>query len=107
MSGIDSLFDLADAALDAFDRLSPEAPGRRPTAPSPATHASAAPPAGSTRSGSAGSGRRSVAIATSRFRVVDAIDAGTGAETWVVTDGRDRAECNSAEFARRVRVALG
>jgi hypothetical protein len=48
-----------------------------------------------------------VAISRQEFRVIGSIDAATGSEIWVVTNGRDRAECGSQEFALRVRAALG
>jgi hypothetical protein len=49
----------------------------------------------------------SSAISRQEFRIIESIDAQTGSEIWVVTNGRDRAECRSQEFATRVRAALG
>ncbi len=51
----------------------------------------------------AGSSRR--ATGSRRFRVVEAIEP-DGKSSWVVTNGYDRAVCNSAQFAEQVKVAL-
>ncbi len=40
-----------------------------------------------------------------RFCVLEVIEP-TGELSWVVSNGYDRATCNSAAFAERVRVAL-
>jgi hypothetical protein len=40
------------------------------------------------------------------FDVLEVIEP-TGGLSWIVSNGRDSATCNSAEFAERVRVALG
>lgn len=45
--------------------------------------------------------------AKSPYRVVESIDSESGRTLWVVTDGHDRAECSSAEFASKVLVSLG
>ena len=97
MAGVDSLFDLAEGVLDGFDRiLGPEnSPNRRPDAKATASRHDPRP-----------SRETSIAVAKRRFRVVEAINE-DGADVWVVTDGRDRAECSSAAFAARVRDALG
>jgi hypothetical protein len=44
--------------------------------------------------------------AARRFDVLEVIES-TGGLSWIVSNGRDNATCNSAEFAERVRVALG
>ena len=41
-----------------------------------------------------------------RFCVLEVIEP-TGELSWVVSDGYDRATCNSAAFAEVVRVSLG
>lgn len=41
-----------------------------------------------------------------RFCVLTVIEP-AGGLSWVVSNGRDSATCNSAEFAERVRVSLG
>lgn len=38
----------------------------------------------------------------SRFRIIEATCAESGALIFIVTDGRDKAECNSLEFARHL-----
>jgi hypothetical protein len=39
------------------------------------------------------------------YRIIEAIE--DGAETWIVTNGTDRAVCNSRALAKRVAVSLG
>jgi hypothetical protein len=41
-----------------------------------------------------------------RFRVLEVIED-SGVVSWVVSNGYDRATCNSAAFAERVKVSLG
>ncbi len=41
-----------------------------------------------------------------RFRITEATDAETGQAFWAVSNGTDRAECNSPELAQRVFDAL-
>ena len=41
-----------------------------------------------------------------RFDILEVIEP-TGELSWVVSNGHDRATCNSAAFAERVRVSLG
>jgi hypothetical protein len=43
---------------------------------------------------------------TQRFDVLEVLEL-TGGLSWIVTNGRNSATCDSAEFAERVRVALG
>jgi hypothetical protein len=45
--------------------------------------------------------------AARRFDVLEVIESTGGGLSWIVSNGRDSATCNSAEFAERVRVALG
>lgn len=106
-SGIDSFFDLAERTLDAIG-APPLGPRQATVVPSARTQTRAA------RSSSApapapgaSSNSTSLAVTAREFRVVDAIDAQTGSPSWVVTNGRDRAECSSRDFAERVRTALG
>jgi hypothetical protein len=104
MSTIGSFFDLLDAGVDAFERLADAPPSRGPR------RAPQARPADAGRRRPASTPSSSVALAARRvggFRVVESTDADTGRASHVVTDGRDRAECSSAEFAARVRDALG
>ena len=114
MPGIDTIFDLAEGALAAFGEASgipgetperrPEPADARPGRPSPRipTRPTARPP-----TSSASSRALARTIVSGSFRVDDVIDAETGRAVYVVTNGRDRAECNSRELAERVRVALG
>jgi hypothetical protein len=44
--------------------------------------------------------------AARRFDVLEVIEP-TGELSWVVSNGEDRATCNSAAFAERVKVSLG
>ena len=60
------------------------------------------PPLGETSQLSEASSER----AARRFDVLEVIES-TGGLSWIVSNGRDSATCNSAEFAERVRVALG
>lgn len=107
MSTIGSFFDLLDDGIDAFENLSgmPSSRERRrapPSASSGDRRKPAPAPTATTAVVVASSARR-----TGSFRVVEATDADTGRTSYVVTNGRDRAECSSAEFAARVRDALG
>lgn len=105
MGGISSFFDLAEGALDAFDASGIGGrSARRAAAPAADPDPRAAVPRAATR-GTVVSGES--ALTRQRFRVVESIDAQTGATQWVVTDGVERAECSSATLAERVRVALG
>lgn len=106
--GIHSFFDLADDLLDTIG--APAAPPRRSSrssrqadarqgasSPSPSLAPDHAPQAVATGG----------ALARQSYRIIESIDATTGAQAWVVTNGQDRAECSSQEFAARVRAALG
>lgn len=44
----------------------------------------------------------STAIATRRFRIVEALDAQTGETIFVVTDGNSRAACSTRELAEKI-----
>lgn len=105
--GIHSFFDLADDLLDTIG--APAAPQRRPSRSSRSSreadsgHGSPAPASSPAPQAAATTGT----LARQSYRVIDSIDASTGAQTWVVTNGRDRAECSSQELAARVRAALG
>ncbi len=93
---MDSLFDFADDVLDGVEQvLGPPAERSAQPAPSPPSR----------RGSSAGSPSSSTVIVRRQFRVIEAIEDGD--PVWVVTDGRDRAECSSAAFANRVRDSLG
>lgn len=104
-SSIDQLFGVAEAVVDGIEGVSRALPRRRP-APAAAPAAESGPRGASAGASSAPAGT-AVARRPRPFRVVESIDAGDGRTVWVVTDGADRAECSSPEFARRVQVALG
>ena len=108
MAGMDSLFDLAEDVLDGIDRVIGPPGGSTSDQPKRTDRAqSVQSPASRRGSSSPSSGPSSSTAVTRRsYRVVEFID-GSGADTWVVTNGYDRAECSSAEFAARVRYALG
>jgi len=81
------LLEIADDAVGAVERILFVAPRRA----EPTLQAVAA------------SQRR--ASGPPRFRVVEVIEP-TGESSWVVTNGYQRAVCNSAQFAEQVKVAL-
>ena len=116
MSGLNSLFDLADGMLDAFEGASPKGErhesARAARGSSPDVRAVTGPRGYSAH----GTGHRAespctetgiVVLSRSRCQTIEAIDAATGETTWIVTSGRDRAECNSAELAQKVSALLG
>lgn len=110
MRGITQIFDLAGSVLDAIDVIDGE-PTRSTTAqrPAPPTR-SRAGRAGESDARTATPSRSLSRVGTASrgtYRIVESHDGGTGEVRFVVTDGRDRAECSSAEFARRVRDGLG
>lgn len=94
-----SLFDLADGAIDVIASMGPS--DRRPDAGRSIRRRTGPAPRARLASGSESSGSRE------RYRVVESLDAQTGAMCWVVTDGIDRAECGTAQFAQKVKAALG
>jgi len=49
---------------------------------------------------------RAAGMQLSRWRIEEAIDADRGTPAWIVTNGVDRAECSSPEFADRVLTLL-
>jgi len=114
MPGIDAIFDLAEGALAAFDQVSGipgEGAGRRPGAATAGEARRASPrdqarPAPGRPTPTTASRALARTVVSGAFRVDDVIDAETGRAVYVVTNGRDRAECNSREFAERVRASL-
>jgi cyanophycinase-like exopeptidase len=108
MRGINQIFDLADNVLDALEG--------KPVG-STAAQRSPAPSVNSTTRSGSGKPEPRVAApsrALSRanaghgaYRIVESHDGGTGEVRYVVTNGRDRAECNSATFAQKVKDCLG
>lgn len=119
MAGLNSLFDLADGMLNAFEGVSGVAPGHDRDEPparvargsSPGVRAVVEPHARGDRrdlrSAPPSSETGIVVSSRARCQTVEAIDAITGETTWVVTSGRDRVECNSADLARKVSNILG
>lgn len=99
---MDSLFDLAEDVLDGVDRVIGQ-PGPASGQSKRSDRAQGVRPPASRQESQPSS---STAVARRSFRVVEFIDE-SGADTWVVTNGYDRAECSSAAFAARVRDALG
>jgi hypothetical protein len=49
---------------------------------------------------------RRAGVTMSRWRIDEVTDAHSGQPVWIVTNGLDRAECNTPEFATRVLDAL-
>ncbi len=87
-----SLVDFASDALGVLERISEVARAPRPS------------PSGKSRIRSTTGSRPRAA----EFSVVEAIDADTGREVFVVSNRRgDSATCSSAAFAARVRDSLG
>lgn len=107
MRSIGKIFDLIDAGLDVAEGKSPrrEAPEVPRVADRPSSPRATAVDRGGARASRSlpAAGR----ISGPAFRVVESHDGATGEIVHVVTDGVHRAECNSAEFARRVRDCLG
>lgn len=99
---IDQVLDLTDAFVGGLEALFGDGSAGS-SSPSPTSHAHRPTreihPAA--REGTP------VAVQRRRFSVEEVIDADTGRPVFVVTNGRDRAECSSREFADRVRGALG
>ncbi len=106
MRSIGKIFDLIDAGLDVAEGKSP----RREAPEAPRAVDRASPRATPVHRDDARASRSLPAagrISGPSFRVVESHDGATGEVVHVVTDGVHRAECNSAEFARRVRDCLG
>jgi len=104
MRGINQIFDFADGVLDALEgKPVGSTAAQRPPAP-PARSESGKPesrvavPSRALLRANAGHGA---------YRIVESHDGGTGEVRYVVTNGRDRAECNSATFAQKVKDCLG
>lgn len=110
MGSIDRFFDVADDVMDGFDGVLGiiEDHRRKPAAATAAPAPAAAPPPRRRRQPEPRV--TETAIVQRRpgatFKVHEVIEE-SGETTWVVTDGRERAVCSSAELAEKVRVALG
>jgi exosome complex RNA-binding protein Rrp4 len=97
-SAIDRVYDLVDSALDGVDRVLNSAKYeeqhqvRRANAKKVETIDTA--PATST------------ALATRRFRIIEAIAAESGITIFVVTNGSVRAECTTRELAEKILRGL-
>lgn len=110
-NSIDRFFDYADAAFDSVnkvvgiasdnerDRLHQAARQARGEDRRRAASGAAPNPARST-------GTTVARRARTRSRVQEVIEE-SGETTWIVMDGDDRAVCNSAAMAEKIRVLLG
>jgi hypothetical protein len=81
---INQLFDFFSSTADKVDHVigaSKPAPRQRQSRTTPAPSHSNSP---------------------SRFRIIEATCAESGTPIFIVTDGRNKAECNSIEFARHL-----
>ncbi len=115
-NAIDRFFDLAEAGVDALGKLADTTKAR----PGKSSRSRDADPSrvdqGMARdrdadAGDRGSSRAMVAkraaSSAPTAKIVEAIDAQTGAPVWTVKNDRgDRAECNSRRLAEIVRGAM-
>lgn len=103
-SAIDRVFDLVDSVVDKTDRVLNRAKyteeqhrARR----AKRSEVAAAPSVKVDKEPSS-----STAIATRRFRIVEAIAAESGSTIFVVTNGAVRAECTTRELAEKILRGL-
>ncbi len=101
---IDNFFDVVDNALSGADRVlnrSKYAEDKLKTHRAEADVKDAKPQAKSSQAST------STAIATRRFRIIEAVDAQSGETIFVVTDGGNaRAECTTRELAEKILRAV-
>ena len=108
MRGINEIFDLADGVLDALEgKPVGSTAAQRPPIPSAnsTTTSESRKPESRSVAPSRALSRSSAGHGT--YRIVESHDGSTGEVRYVVTNGRDRAECNSATFAQKVKDCLG
>ena len=103
ISAIDRVFDLVDSVVDKTDRVLNRAKhteeqhrarrAKRSEVAAPSVKVDKEPSS-------------STAIATRRFRIVEAIAAESGSTIFVVTNGTVRAECTTRELAEKILRGL-
>ena len=103
-SAIDRVFDLVDSVVDKTDRVLNRAKYTEEHLRARRSKRSevASPSAKVVRETPSSSG----AIATRRFRIVEAIAAESGSTIFVVTNGTVRAECTTRELAEKILRGL-
>lgn len=97
-SGIDRLFDFVDNAIDKADGIINRGKrvGNKSREQAPTNAKDANPVASS-----------STAIAKRRFRMIESVDAETGVQLFIVTDGAEaRVECSTRPLAEKIMRAL-
>jgi hypothetical protein len=120
ISAIDRVFDLVDSAVDKVDRVlnrtqyTEEQHRARRAKSSVVIDTAAAvkvarsPERSKVVKTETALSSTSTAIATQRFRIVEAVDAASGETIFVVTNGGNaRAECSTRELAEKILRALG
>jgi arylsulfatase A-like enzyme len=107
MRKIVQIFDLADSVLDALEGK-PVGSTAAQRQPAPSVKSRSVDDTRTvTRTVAPGRALPQRSAGHGAYRIVESHDGGTGEIRHVVTDGHDRAECSSVEFARKVRDALG
>ena len=119
LSAIDRVFDFVDSAVDKVDRVLNRAKyteeqhrerrTRKQVVIDTASAVKVARSPGDLRvvKAETSAPSSSVALATRRFRIVEAVDASSGQTIFVVTNGGDaRAECSTRVLAEKILRAL-
>ena len=100
---IDQVLDLTDAFVGGLEALF----GGAGSSSASTSSTSSTSPASPGEIHPAARGGTPVSVEQRSFSVEEVIDADTGRPVFIVTNGRDRAECSSRAFALRVKDALG
>lgn len=103
-SGIDRFFDLIDSGVEKVDRVlnrTKYTEDKHKARRAAIDDKQAKPPKVTPAPASS-----STAVATRRFRIIEAVDAQSGETIFVVTDGNARAECSTRELAEKILRAV-